>query len=152
MCRGAQSNGERKGGINVYIIEELAYNMDGCEYDAGTTAMDRRYAKDNGAVIVFGASDDLMVFQGAIRDEADCYGGATVYFDQSGILNNECEMDECPYFEKTKIRSSKIRAFWRYEGYLWAYETDIPHETFDIMEDGKKYCRGIVFLLSDVVS
>lgn len=134
------------------IIEEIAYNMDYCEYDTVTTSLDRRYAKDNDAVIVFGASDDLMVFQGAIRDEADCYGGETIYFNRSGVLQSECDMDDCPYFEKTKIGASKIEAIWDSEGYAWTYKTDIPHETFDIMNDGEKYCRGIVFMLADVAS
>lgn len=133
------------------ITEEIAYNMDGCEYGAVTTALDRRYAKDNDAVIVFGASDDLIVFQGAIRDEADCYGGATIYFNHDGVLQSECEDDECPYFEKIKIGASKIKAIWDSEGYAWTYETDIPHETFDIMDGGEKYCRGIVFKIDDVM-
>lgn len=132
------------------ITEEIAYNMDGCEYEDITAANDRRYAKDNDVVIVFGASDDLIVFQGAIRDEADCYGGKTIYFNRSGVLQSECEIDGCPYFEKIKIGASSIKAIWDADGYAWTYETLIPHETFDIMDDGEKYCRGIVFLLSDV--
>ena len=32
----------------------------------------------------------------------------------------------------------------------WSYLTDIPHKTFDIMEDGEIYCRGIVFSLDDL--
>lgn len=132
------------------IVEEFAENLDCCEYGNVTTAMDRRYAKENDAVIVFGASDDLIVFQGAIRDEADCYGGATIYFNQSGVLQSECEIEGCPYFEKIKVGASSIKAVWNSEGYAWTYETDIPHETFDIMDDGEKYCRGIVFMLSDV--
>ena len=132
------------------ITEEFATNLYCCEYGNVTTAMDRRYAKDNGAVIVFGASDDLIVFQGAIRDEADCYGGKTIYFNRSGVLQSECDMDDCPYFEKIKIGASKIKAIWDSEGYAWTYETDIPHETFVIMDDGEKYCRGIVFSIDDV--
>jgi len=30
------------------------------------------------------------------------------------------------------------------------YETDIPHETFDIYEDGEKFCRGIVFSIDSL--
>ncbi len=39
-----------------------------------------------------------------------------------------------------------INIIWHDEegGPCWTYETDIPHATFDIMEDGEKYCRGTV--------
>jgi hypothetical protein len=38
-----------------------------------------------------------------------------------------------------------IEAIWGKDGYSWTYKTDIPHATFDIFEDGEKFCRGIVF-------
>jgi hypothetical protein len=31
------------------------------------------------------------------------------------------------------------------------YNTNIPHVTFDVMEDEDKYYKGIVFKLSDLV-
>lgn len=132
------------------ITEEVADMLDGIEYGEDINPMDMKYAECNGAVIVFGASDDLMEFRGAIDDEAGCYGTSTIYFNRSGELRSECEIDKCPYFEETKIDASKIKAIWDAEGYSWTYETDIPHETFDIMEDGEKYCRGIVFSIDDV--
>jgi hypothetical protein len=32
----------------------------------------------------------------------------------------------------------------------WTYKTDIPHETFEIYDNGKLYCRGIVFSVDEV--
>ena len=45
----------------------------------------RQEAKENGLVIVYGASDDLMEFDGAIYDEGGCFDGGRVYFDRDGV-------------------------------------------------------------------
>jgi hypothetical protein len=39
-----------------------------------------------------------------------------------------------------------IDAVWCEGEYSWTYKTNIPHATFDIWEDGEKYCKGIVFV------
>jgi hypothetical protein len=40
---------------------------------------------------------------------------------------------------------------WAEEGdYSWTYATEIPHATFEVIEDDGPYCRGIVFALADV--
>lgn len=33
----------------------------------------------------------------------------------------------------------------------WTYKTEIPHEEFNIWEDGELYCVGIVFSIKDLV-
>ena len=102
-------------------------------------------------VVVYGASDDLMEFEGAIRDEVDCYDGGTAYLHKSGLLQNECDDSECPYFKLLMDDAPKIEALWcKEDGFSWTYKTDIPHSTFIVLEDDGKYCRGIVFNLSDV--
>lgn len=133
------------------ITREIAEILDGIEYRCDIDPMDLKYAKDNGAVIVFGASDDLMEFRGAIDDEAGASGGSPIYFNQYGEIENACANSFCPYFDRFIHRNtSTITPIWDSEGYSWTYETDIPHETFDIFEDGRKYCRGIVFSIDDV--
>lgn len=127
------------------IEKEIAEKLDGIEYAEEISKDIIEYAKENGIVIVFGASDDLMEFRGAINDEAGCYGGGPVYFNRSGELRSLCDSKDCPYFDAMRKKASKINAIWDSEGYSWVYETDIPHETFEILEDGEKYCRGIVF-------
>ena len=102
-------------------------------------------------VVVYGASDDLMEFCGAIRDEVGCYDGFEVSLDGNGIVRNRCEDDECPYFaEKVKSAPAKIKAIWGGEGVSWAYETNIPHSKFRVVEDDVIYCIGIVFRLESV--
>lgn len=131
---------------------EFAALLNGKEYpfypsNDGSAAQ----AKAAGLVVVYGASDDLMEFAGAIDDELGAYDGTTAYLTSAGLLQNECQSTECPHFEKMKERAATIEALWcAEEGYSWTYKTEIPHATFDITEDGGPYCRGIVFALADV--
>jgi len=127
------------------IEKEIAEMLDGIEYAEEISKDIIEYAKKNGVVIVFGASDDLTEFRGAIKGEADSYGGETVYFGRSGALRSICDNPFCPYFELARDKANKIEAIWDSEGYSWTYKTDIPHETFEILDGGEKYCRGIVF-------
>lgn len=103
-----------------------------------------------GLVAVYGASDDLMEFEGAINDEVGCNNGGTAYLTSSGLVENDCESDDCPHFERLKASATKIHAKWDDGGFSWRYETDIPHVKFIIYEDEDKYCEGIVFALADV--
>lgn len=132
--------------------EELAAELNGREYRNEITKAEAAEAKAAGLVIVFGASDDLMEFRGAIYDEVGCYNGGTAYLTSSGMLVNDCDDDECPHFKKLKAKAATIEAVWGESGDapVWTYKTDIPHATFEIVEDGEPYCRGIVFALADV--
>ena len=104
-------------------------------------------AKDNGFVIVCGASDDLMEFYGAIDDEGGCYDGGSVWFNKDRVVDAPATTgDRC------------IEALWCDEGtrdvndeiITWSYKTEIPHETFMIYEDEEPYCKAIVFRISDI--
>jgi len=125
---------------------EWAKLLEGREYNLEISPDEIAIAEENNIVIVFGASDDLMEFRGAIDDEVSCFGGGSAYITADGqLLVNECPEDECPYFEKEKKMAMEIKAFWDQDGYSWVYDTFIPHETFNIFENGETYCRGIVF-------
>lgn len=129
---------------------ELAALLNGREYLKEITKEESNYASALGLVVVFGASDDLMEFRGAIEDELGAYDGTTAYLTHEGLLQNDCENDECPHFQKLKAKAANINALWcAEEGYSWTFQTDIRHETFEIVEDGEPYCRGIVFALTD---
>lgn len=63
---------------------ELAEKLNGRAYgDSFDDVLEE--AKQSGLVIVTGASDDLMEFDGAIRDEGGCFDGGRVYFDKDGV-------------------------------------------------------------------
>jgi hypothetical protein len=127
----------------------LAAVLTGNEYRKEISKEVEAQAKAAGLVVVFGASDDLMEFRGAIHDEVGAYDGTTAYLTRAGLLVNDCENDYCPHFEKMRKAARTIDAVWDTEGYSWIFRTEIPHTTFEIVEDGEKYCRGIVFALDD---
>ena len=135
--------------------KELAAKLNGREYLHEITRGEAELAKASGLVVVYGASDDLIEFRGAIRDEGDCYDSGTVLIDTKGVLPSwdeasESEESAQEYFER-KAKARTITALWAKEpGYSWTYKTDIPHETFEIVEDGEPYCRGIVFNTGDI--
>lgn len=108
--------------------ESLAALLNGREYRDEITHSEEDAAKAAGLVVVFGGSDDLCELRGAITDERDCYNGGSM-----------------------KIKGKLLKMLWCKEpGYSWTYSTNIPHAVFDIMEDGEKYCRGIVFAIADL--
>ena len=137
---------------DAMIIKEIADILDGMEYGQDLPAAEAVLnAKRNGIVIVFGASVDLMEFRGAIEDEVGCFEGGTAYLDKNGLIVNKCDNEDCPYFREKLQHARTITAIWGSEGYSWIFKTDIPHETFEILEEGgEKYCRGIVFLMENL--
>ena len=147
MTAARQHNDEE----DTMNAKELAAKLNGTEYPLYVPKEVAAEAKAAGLVIVYGASDDLMEFAGAVDDELGAYDGTTAHLDANGLLKNDCDNDECPHFEKLKAAAATVEALWCKEGdYSWTYKTKIPHETFEIVEDGWPYCRGIVFSLSDV--
>ena len=123
-------------------IKKLAKELDKSEYGFDLTNEQKQYCKENEIVVVFGCSDDLMEFRGAIYDEFDCYEGGTCYLTKDGIFIEECD---CKYAKQAKEKCKKIEAFWCKSEWCWEYKTDIPHETFEIWEDNEPYCKGIIF-------
>ncbi len=126
---------------------ELANKLDGREYGDEITKDEEQEAKSAGLVVLFGASDDLMEFRGAINDEIGCW---EALLTNKGLLHNTCDSDNCPHFAKLKETAAVIEAKWDKDGFSWVYETKIPHTSFKVMEDGENYCKGIVFALADV--
>ena len=110
------------------------------------------WAKESRLVVVYGYSDDNVEFRGAIDDDVGAYNGTTIYLTPDGILQEpDCGQDDCPYFAKEREKAKTIKAVRHDEGGLcWTFETDIPHETFTIIEDGEPWCIGIVFSMEDV--
>lgn len=133
-------------------IQDVADKLNGIQYGDEGTILTLEFCKElrrSGIVVVRGYSDDLIEFDGAISDE---FGAYDHYFNSKGLVQNDCEDENCPYFEKI-LKEAKyyIKAQWcETPEYAWTYDTNIPHATFDVMEDEDKYCKGIVFKLSDM--
>lgn len=128
-------------------IKEFAKSISGKKYGYPQfTKEEIETAIENGFVIVYGASDDLMEFEGAISEEIGCYDGGTAWVKGDRVNDYPIVVGE-----KT------IKAIWcggekdaDGQEITWTYETEIPHETFMIYEGGEPYCRGIVFGIDDV--
>lgn len=133
--------------------EQLAEKLNGREYGNEITGAEEREAKAAGLVVVFGYSDDNIELRGAISDEAGCWNGAVIKLHSRGILADHEERCECSFcgYESSAKKCATIAALWGEEpGYSFTYKTNLPHATFDVLEDGDKYCRGIVFDLKSL--
>lgn len=146
---GPKDTGTRKA------AKKLAAQLNGSQYPLRVSNELTEQAKAAGLVIVYGASDDLMEFQGAIGGELTAMGGRIVLVDADGLLPDnaddiEADEDRARYYYR-KGKAKTIDALWCKEpDYSWTYHTAIPHETFEVVEDGQPYCRGIVFALADL--
>lgn len=106
-------------------------------------------AKEAGLVVIYGYSDDTAIIAGAIDDTAGVYDGGAIHLSDEGYFEeNACD---CKWHKAAKDKCHKVEAVWHYEGNpCWTYKTDIPHATFDIMEDDEVFCRGIVFEMKSI--
>lgn len=130
--------------------QELAAKLDGREYGYGyITKEDINLANNNGLVIVYTHSDDTILFDGAFADDVDCCNSeTTIRLDETGIPQNDCNDEDCPYFERiVENCKHKIDVIPPGESH-WKLTPNFPHATFKIMEDGKIYGHGLVFEIS----
>jgi hypothetical protein len=146
-------------GAGAMTKETLAARLTGREYTNEITEAEEKLAKSAGLVVIFGASDNLCELRGAIDDEVGVYAGGVLLFTADGLLP-ELDRDDMEVLEKhgaagavkaLRHAAIKIDATWGGEpGYSWTYKTDTPHATFEVMEDGEHYCRGIVIDLKEL--
>lgn len=140
--------------------EQLAELLNGRQYRNEITKELCQLAKENGLVVVYGASDDLMEFEGAIYDELSAWDGTTAYLvKKKGGWEPVPQEDYESYLQvlddygiADQTEKHEIHAEWSPEDpeCSWLITTEIPNATFDILEDGELYCRGIVFSLGDI--
>jgi hypothetical protein len=121
--------------------EELAAKIDGSIYTTDWDINENpQLAKDNGLVIVYGHSDDLVEFIGTIDEEIGAYRGKTIYLNGKGIC-------------KKKKANHHITA--DYTSY-WNILGTMPHAKFQVVEDEDSagprevQCKGIVFHINDL--
>lgn len=129
-------------------LKEFAAMLNGKQYGYQQfTSKELQIARDNGFVIVSGASDDLVELEGAITDEGDCWEGGKISVKaiQGGGIVHNCERTNVFSFEakwcKDKDENGNIIP--------WTYDVPIEHETFMIYEGEEPYCRGFVFNVID---
>jgi hypothetical protein len=134
--------------------ELLAGLLTGREYGKEIAKEEEQQAKAAGLIVIFGGSDDLMEFRGFVHDERGYYPGRVALIDASGLLPVREDVEDDGELKDLFARqpgARAIEAMWSAEdGYSWTYRTDVPHATFEIVEDGEPYCRGIVIDVADL--
>jgi len=131
---------------------EWASLLNGREYGSEMTREEKRKAKSDGVLIFYGYSDDNVEIRGVADEEVSAYDGTTIKLLSNGSVmeDHDCDCEYCGY---KKVASVAVHADWcQIDGYSWTFRTDVPHSTFDIMEDGEKFCRGIVLDVASIGS
>lgn len=127
----------------------LAAMLQNRDLDDDSFENEKRFARENGLVIVYGYSDDAIILEGAISDGGDCYGGYPFHLVKD---NKKYLLEEEPAEHNTIIAKWHSPDCMTECGEVipWSFDTDIPHEDFYITFRGDPYCKGFVFSLRDL--
>lgn len=146
-----------KLGADVALIKDdnhslalsLALDLDGNGYCEEITDEQQKAAQEAGLVVVYGESDDLIEFRGALYDEAGCYDGSLFVFDGDKFVDADV------YDKDADGTESTIAAIWAPEDQdiSWAYDLKNidAYARFEIKEDDGVYGQGIVFHVSELL-
>lgn len=139
----------------MQLLQSYADELNGNHYGEEGNADLFRHMKADRVVAVFGYSDDLMLFRGAIDDET---GYEEAFVTKAGLLENNCESDRCPHFKKLKKPATQVYGGSTDTdgGSMFHFFIRGPNRSkferfaeFKIMDDDGIYCTGIVFSLDD---
>lgn len=138
---------EKVGHMSI-TKEEMAARINLREYGEELNDSDKRDAKDSGLLVVYGASDDLVEFDGLFTDEVGAWNGAELKIDRKGVLRDwenvsDDESEAEDYFAR-KGSTKDLEAVWGADKAAWTFKTDIPNAKFTINDEGSVFCIGIV--------
>lgn len=97
-------------------------------------------------MICYFASDDLFETDGFNREEIGMYGGGDAHFNHGGLFLDFDELlaeeviINSDWFLKVSVQDAD-----NVDGGFYKFTSDVNNVPFFIMEDGEKYCRGLVF-------
>lgn len=122
--------------------KELAERLDECEYLDEISEEDCQEAKDNKLVVVFGYSDDVVVFKGAFDGEFNSGSDETFFLVGDAIFSEET-LDE-----DGEVLATVNAKFSTREEYYWTMTVKgLDFCSFDVCRDGDPFCKGAVFKL-----
>lgn len=129
--------------------ELLALQLNCTKLHSGNLLSDLQamQAKEAGLVVVYGYSDDLVIFEGAFNGSVDRFCGGQVFVNKEKFFQGRSRVKGCRtinalYYQEKTETGMKIP---------WRIKTVIPHSKFTIMNsDNILECVGIVFSLEDV--
>lgn len=135
--------------------EQLAAQLDGREYSFELTREEAKQAKADSLVVIYGASDDLAEFAGAIDEELGAPGEFLIF--EGKLLPEMTDEDEevlrkhgvfdMAYTRRDKGTWVKVEMDDE-DG--WEVTTNAPHAKFNIMEEGQVFCEAIVIDLKEL--
>jgi hypothetical protein len=141
----------------MHTKETFAALITGRQYRREINKPESELAKASRLLVIFGASDDLVEFEGLFTDEAGLpNAGQSIMFDEDGIIPDFSEFQdgdrtegEYKKYFKRKESAKTIQPFWCKAGqdFTFYFETELPHATFEIFDGEEAYCRGIVIQL-----
>ena len=144
-------------------LKEWAEKLNGREYGNELSYEEGKQLEEDGIVAVFGYSDDNMELEGAFRDELSAYVDTIYYWTGNGFVSNNRINEFLDYIDdeyrefypllKPLFENNTERSYIRSipgDDCQFIYETNIPCEWFNVMEDGELYCKGFVFNKSDL--
>lgn len=119
--------------------ENMAASLNGREMGEEITNSEENLAKDSGLIVIFGYSDDNIELRGVVHDEVGMYDGGVIHLHSKSVFvahDCSCEKNKCV----------AIKCDWDANDYSWFITPpeSIPFAPFDILEDGEKFCRGVV--------
>jgi hypothetical protein len=152
--------------------EEFARLLDGREYGDEMSKEENELAAENRLFVFFGQGDDELKCSGIISFCMNAVGGSELeivtylsdlewwrpftqdmketlkeikeYEESIGFKSRHPENDYDNFLKIAKRFTVKAELFPEDPDATWLITTDVPHATFDIMEDGDLFCRGIV--------
>lgn len=161
----------------IDTIEDLAKLLDGNERNVETW---NEYGiniletcEKKGWIIAYGASDDLLEIEGAIRDELGANDGALAQFYKKGSFYPEYDEEDVYHkakedmfyniedwtLKKTKEDKYKdtvvIESLWCPEGTDMSWQINVagaPFAKFNVMEDGEIYCEAAIIDISKLLT
>lgn len=129
--------------ITEMQIEALSGSLGGNEYGCEIFSGQEIYAKKNGLVVVFGRSDNLIIFKGAI----DC---AIAFEEDKELQITSAGTIESVFQKMVMSKKRTIKAnIHKTEKHKWMFWTKVCHNAFDIVLLDHVYSQGIVFSLND---
>jgi len=139
--------------------ETFASMIDCRDRRTGIAKDEELLAKNEGFIVVYGESDDLMEFRGVIDDEIGAYNGTTAIILKTNNgykVLSESSIEEINEplrdYDLDLISGLEIESKFDDDGYTWTMNVahGMPVAYFDILEDGEKFCKGIVISVDDV--
>lgn len=128
--------------------------------------------REDNIVIIYGYSDDIVEFDGAIIEELDCYGAADFFIDYidrhcyylfpqdfvdhaTEYINSDYEdtlplIDELLQEHIKKIIKLKAAYCGKFNKDGWGFELELPestkidYDTFNVLEDGEVFIKGLI--------